>query len=55
MALTSKRKRTEFIEPDDVQGMVLGSDGEAEGMSSDEDSDLDHQLGYESDESDESR
>ena len=51
MASASKRRRGEFIDPSDVPDMVWAGDDEAEGMSSTEEYELDHQLGYESEES----
>ena len=51
MASASKRRRGESINPSDVPDMVWAGDDEREGMSSEEESDLDYQLGYESEES----
>ena len=51
MASASKRPRVALVHPDDVLNMVLESDEETGGMSSDEESDLDRQLENQSEES----
>jgi len=44
MATASKRTRVEVIEPIDISDVVCDDDEEPEGMSSEEESDLDRQL-----------
>jgi len=51
MASVSKRARVDFVDPEDELDLILNDENSPNGMSSDEESDLDRQLENETEES----
>ncbi len=51
MASVSKRRRVEYVDPEDVLALVLDGDEDPGGMDSGKESDLERQLENKSDES----